>query len=110
MNFILGISKRCCPVCSHLLHVLQQALPGKVFNTPGSHKTIYPCALPPWLPLSIVSKVVSAFWEQLKQVLLEVVRDTTRRQRRKSTGSHGPSPPTRLLQHKGWSRMFPKHG
>src|ERR1700722_17046740 len=108
MNYILGISKRCCPVCSHLLYVLQQALPGKVFNTPGSHKTVYPCALPPWLPLPIIARITSAFWEQLKRVLLDVVRDSTRRERRKSTGSHGPAHPARLNPHKGWSHML-KH-
>src|ERR1700722_9317007 len=107
MNYILGISKRCCPVCSHLLYALQGSLPGAVFNTPGSHKTVYPCTLPPWLPAPIIVQIVLAFWEQLRKVLLDVLRNSVRRERRKSTGSHGATP-TNLYQHGGWIEMLSK--
>ncbi|KAF8237201.1 hypothetical protein L208DRAFT_557306, partial [Tricholoma matsutake] len=92
---ILGVSKRCCPVCSHLLSV---ALPPHIadlipFVIKGSHTTITPCSLPDCLPRPILKDMVEVFGEQLR-VVLDNLASTNAAVRRRSlsTGTQRISP------------------
>ncbi|KAL6299847.1 hypothetical protein BKA93DRAFT_804740 [Sparassis latifolia] len=61
----LGVSKRCCPVCTAVLvHIGGKSKVSK-FKVRGTHATVSACALPPWLPLSIIQKIVSLFRDEL---------------------------------------------
>lgn len=65
---IAGISKPCCPACTLLLEYLFLDNP-QPMHTCGSHHTIYPCSLPPWLPIEIIEKMVTTFGDILKRML-----------------------------------------
>ncbi|RPB19109.1 hypothetical protein L211DRAFT_853513 [Terfezia boudieri ATCC MYA-4762] len=57
----IGVSKRCCPVCTKLLRLLtppctsECADNGMVFS---SHQNVYPTALPPYLPKKIAVQLL----------------------------------------------------
>jgi hypothetical protein len=88
----IGVSKRCCPVCTQLLDILfpQQA---ERLHLVGSHRTIYPCSLPPWMPVDVVQKMVDIFGAMLREILQEL---TEPGKGRTSGDSAGFSPGTSL--------------
>lgn len=85
---IIGVSKRCCPVCYHLLSLI--AGQDKNFVVQGSHKTVSPCTLPVWLPENIVDSMNIDFGQQLRHELIKRMESAeTWRKRTDSTGSGG---------------------
>ena len=104
----IGVSKRCCPVCTKLLSLLSkhsqmhaaaavvngsgdEAVGGvPVFHEPeltvlNSHANIYPTALPPFLPKEVAEELV--WW--LEGMLRNAVKKVVKRERRGSSGSAG---------------------
>lgn len=71
----MGVSKRCCPVCAHLLRLLSTCN-GKRFVTTGEHSTITPCSLPEWLPAHIIKEMVVEFGSRLRRELVELLQRT----------------------------------
>ena len=65
------MSKRCCPVCAHLLKLLKTHS-GENFVITGEHSTITPCTLPEWLPEPIINQMVKAFALRLRKELVEL--------------------------------------
>ncbi|CAL1712881.1 unnamed protein product [Somion occarium] len=77
----IGISQRCCPVCTKLLDYLPldgENNPLSLSSRPkfiqerfgiqvarGSHTKISPCALPPWLPDSVIQNMLTHFEREL---------------------------------------------
>jgi hypothetical protein len=41
----------------------------------GTHRTVYPCSLPPWLPKNIIEKMVSIYEDELRTILYNLVRE-----------------------------------
>jgi hypothetical protein len=80
---MLGISKRCCPVCAFLI----QKLGGFVIR--GAHKSVTGCSLPPWLPNDTKKIMVDEFGRRLRMLLDNILfpDETTETEGRKSTGS-----------------------
>jgi hypothetical protein len=80
---LLGISKRCCPVCAFLIKHLQG------FVIRGEHKTVHPCSLPPWLPEKDMQVMVNEFAKRLRNALDELLfsEPQTESQARLSSGS-----------------------
>lgn len=62
----VGISKRCCPVCTKLLEILDPADPVAISS---SHKVVYACSLPPWIPEDRADIVIQHFVRELKETL-----------------------------------------
>ena len=67
---VIGVSKRCCPVCQQLLNILTT---GKPFVVRGSHTKISSCTLPTWLPENIVNSMNIIFGSQLRGELSELI-------------------------------------
>jgi hypothetical protein len=67
---VIGVSKRCCPVCKQLLSILTT---GKLFIVRGSHTNISPCTLPTWLPKNYIDTMNSMFGSQLRGELCELI-------------------------------------
>jgi len=67
---VIGVSKRCCPVCTVLLRILfRQQQP---MSTPGSHNTIYSCSLPLYLHVDVIQEMVDIFGTHLRGLLRKV--------------------------------------
>jgi hypothetical protein len=87
---MIGVSKRCCPVCAALLRFLgANSMPGPI-RILGSHRTMTPCSLPPFLPESAIEATVTSFERELGRVITKLrlqmqIEDQTRR--RSSTSS-----------------------
>ncbi|KAF8427517.1 hypothetical protein EV426DRAFT_699353 [Tirmania nivea] len=98
----IGVSKRCCPVCTKLLSLLSKHSQGQIEAIMGgsgnrgmpvlhqpelkvlnSHRNIYPTALPPFLPKEVAEELVKWLEGLLKQAVEKVVK----RERRGSSGS-----------------------
>ncbi|KAF8870949.1 hypothetical protein BD779DRAFT_1478537 [Infundibulicybe gibba] len=77
----IGVSKRCCPVCSAILEELS---PYQAINTLGSHRTLMPCALPDTLPPEVVDRILHRFERQLASAL----RDLYQRSKHSRKGFH----------------------
>src|SRR5947209_14074215 len=81
MEHVIGVSKRCCPVCARLLTILSESAWYKDLATPfkfrASHGNISGCSLPPWLPTEIHKRMVKEFGEELKQCLEKLRRIDT---------------------------------
>jgi hypothetical protein len=71
------VSKRCCPVCSHLLRLLNEHC-GAKFVISDEHTNITPCALPEWLPGKIVRLMVLEFSHRLREELTELRQKSIR--------------------------------
>lgn len=52
----LGVSTRCCPVCSMLLKITARRL-SITIRSPEQHATYYACVLPPWLPARYADEI-----------------------------------------------------
>ena len=110
----IGISKRCCPVCISLLQRLgsdNYSGTGPI-HVIGSHRTVTPCTLPPWLPDEVIDEILLSFELELARVLnrayelklkLDSQADEGQRSSMSSTGSADSHPypsddqPGRLL-------------
>ncbi|KAF8448123.1 hypothetical protein BGX38DRAFT_1190404, partial [Terfezia claveryi] len=83
----IGVSKRCCPVCTKLLSLLskhsQRQIQAMMAKRLDSHGNIYPTALPPFLPKEVAEELVRWLEGLLKQAVNKVVK----RERRGSSGS-----------------------
>jgi hypothetical protein len=66
----VGVSKRCCPSCAHLLGLLDR------FIYTHSHNTITPCSLPESLSLLTIVRMVTKFGDQLIDDLLDLKAHT----------------------------------
>ena len=80
---LLGISKRCCPVCAYLI----QHLGGIVIW--GGQKTVTACSLPLWLPETDMQVMIEEFAKRLRKALdnLLLTELLTESQVQVSTGS-----------------------
>jgi hypothetical protein len=72
----MGVSKRCCPVCAFLLHLLNKHYNTK-FVISDEHTNITSCALPEWIPGDIVSKMVVEFSRRLRRELTKLQSRTS---------------------------------
>ncbi|RPA84798.1 hypothetical protein BJ508DRAFT_303550 [Ascobolus immersus RN42] len=69
----IGVSKRSCPVCFTILDELYKHYEVQdVVNAGATHRVIFPCALPPGLPLQVAKNVVSRFRGLLKLRIAEL--------------------------------------
>ena len=57
---ILGVSKRCCPVCRSILQALHPGL-GEPLGNLDSHPQVFPSAFPPGLPGVVTERVVEEY-------------------------------------------------
>jgi hypothetical protein len=88
---VIGVSKRCCPVCQHLLHLLGNGKEGQ-FVIKNSHQSVTACTLPLWLPADYVDSMNKHFGGQLRRELVELFCSKEGgRSRSQSTGSHTQS-------------------
>jgi len=70
---MLGVSKRCCPVCARLLSLLKtNNLKRPKFLTTGNHTTISACTLPECLPQQIIDQMVVEFGLRLRKELVNL--------------------------------------
>jgi hypothetical protein len=71
---VIGVSKRCCPVCRYFLSLLSlrgdPATTGIV--TPGFHDTISTCTLPEWTPEPWVDAMNLTFGQLLRNELMKI--------------------------------------
>ncbi|KAF8422235.1 hypothetical protein EV426DRAFT_606640, partial [Tirmania nivea] len=80
----IGVSKRCCPICTKLLSLLTHphrdtlTVPLTVLC---SHPNIYPTSLPPLLPFDVAERLVIWLERLLKNELVKLVK-----KKRRSTG------------------------
>src|ERR1700742_2435284 len=89
---IIGVSKRCCPVCYTLIKNLSTTTkPGFVIK--GSHGAITACTLPEWLPLGHVNDMNKHFGDMLRIELSKLMQSniTSLRKRNVSSGSRAAS-------------------
>jgi hypothetical protein len=70
---VIGVSKRCCPVCQQLLNIFNSLTPEKPFIVRGSHSKITACTLPTWLPENFVNSMNNIFGSQLRGELSELI-------------------------------------
>jgi len=64
---VIGVSKRCCPICDHFLNILRPR--DDQFLVRGRHGKISACTLPPWTPSLIVDNMNLKFGTILLQDL-----------------------------------------
>lgn len=82
---IIGISKRCCPACEQLLHLLAGQDP---FLVRGFHSTVTACTLPVWLPPRVVDAMNASFGLTLREELIKFMDcPELARNRTQSSGS-----------------------
>lgn len=72
---VIGLSKRCCPLCQCLLDLL--TFNEAPFLIRGSHSAITACALPAWLPEKIVRQMNRIFGVQLRRELIKLLNQPT---------------------------------
>lgn len=90
----IGVSRRSCPACAKLLSLLKQEVP---LIQPSSHRQIYVCALPPWLPEKFVQDMVMEFWTDLAWQL-PVLIIALRKQKTRPQVNAGASASSNLSQ------------
>lgn len=71
---VIGVSKRCCPVCAHLLNLLSTSHHDpdrrEHFIIKGTHNSITGCSMPTWLPADILKNMNDRFALELRNELL----------------------------------------
>ncbi|KAF8421705.1 hypothetical protein EV426DRAFT_196340 [Tirmania nivea] len=97
----IGVSKRCCPICTKLLSLLTPSqtdttIPPEPLTVLCAHSNIYPTSLPPLLPPDVAEHLVSWLEELLKDELVNLVKKKRRlsavsAKRTKSQHSEGES-------------------
>ena len=96
----IGVSKRCCPVCTKLLsllsaHITPPASPTITHDQHASfrvllaHENIYPTALPPFTPIEVAQELVKWLEDLLKASIDKIVNAERKRMRSGSTSSQG---------------------
>lgn len=60
-------------MCDTLFSVLHNGGYTDKLHKPSSHRQIYPCSLPPWLPRGVVDKMLQIFKDMLLAVLNDAV-------------------------------------
>ena len=92
---VIGVSKRCCPVCHHLLPLLAHGRdddPPNDFLVEKIHRTVTPTTLPIWLSKHVVEDMNKKFGAQLRAEMVKLMNASEGyRKRNSSTGSGGPS-------------------
>jgi len=73
---IVGVSKRCFPVCARVLGLLKPNKFDKFFTT-GIHTTITACTLPECLPEKIIDQLVLEFGLRLRRELVNLQETAT---------------------------------
>lgn len=81
---LLGVSKRCCPICARLLSLLK-ANNQDSFLTTGNHSTISACTLPESLPQKIIDQMVMEFGLRLRKELVNLQKTNEVRRARVRT-------------------------
>lgn len=98
---VIGVSKRCCPACSHFLDLLAQQHVRRLgeghgnkqleviqpFRVRGSHSNVSGCTLPLWTPSHIVDDMNATFGSHLRKALVTLMPAAPFRSRRNSGGS-----------------------
>jgi hypothetical protein len=88
---VIGVSKRCCPVCRRFLAYLSlDGKPNTSIVVSGFHNTISSCTLPEWTPEFLVDRMNITFGQLLRKELAKLSREVILqkyRSRRQSTGS-----------------------
>ncbi|PPQ96651.1 hypothetical protein CVT26_010633 [Gymnopilus dilepis] len=84
---IIGISKRCCPVCWKLLEVLTYDNAQVRYVVAGFHSEFSACSLPPWLAKLAVEHLVDFFGNSLRPLLIKLAINEPVRGRKESSGS-----------------------
>jgi hypothetical protein len=69
----LAVSKLCCLVCWHLLHIMRGDGRASKFAVRGYHYNFYPVDLPIWLPRPVWIQMVETFWGYLKRELIQYI-------------------------------------
>ncbi|RPA81352.1 hypothetical protein BJ508DRAFT_113699 [Ascobolus immersus RN42] len=67
----LGVSKRCCPVCSIVTHWVQLRLQRGYIRTGSCYQEFPACSLPPWLPEEILDEILELVATMCRQILSE---------------------------------------
>ncbi|RPA74940.1 hypothetical protein BJ508DRAFT_380319 [Ascobolus immersus RN42] len=71
----IGVSKRSCPVCFAVLDETYKYYGvDNTVSAGASHRFIFPCSMPPGLPLRVMEKVVKKFGGLLREELLKIMR------------------------------------
>jgi hypothetical protein len=86
-GYAIGVSKRCCPVCSYLLRLLNEHC-GAKFVISDEHTYVSPCALPVWLPENIVRLMVLEFSGRLREELIKLQVESKNQLRGRADTSH----------------------
>jgi hypothetical protein len=86
----IGVSKRCCPVCTVALNFLSHAKGSSSdkFYIRGSHTTVSGCTLPAFLPRHIRSEIGLLFGARLRVALEGLYNRHTFAKRPTSAESH----------------------
>ncbi|KIJ89769.1 hypothetical protein K443DRAFT_126671 [Laccaria amethystina LaAM-08-1] len=88
---VIGVSKRCCPVCRRFLAYLSlDGNPVTSIVTPGFHNTITSCTLLEWTPEFLVDHMNITFGQLLRKELAKLSREVilqNYRSHRQSSGS-----------------------
>ena len=71
-EYNISVSKFCCPVCWELLEVLSETNDNLKFVVRSHHCNLYPVCLPPWLPDSVLEKMIERFKKKLYDKLCEL--------------------------------------
>ena len=110
----IGVSKRCCPVCTKLLQLLEISLTSEGednvrYRSPAmvssSHQNFYPTALPPYLPQAVAFQLLAWLEGLVKNAVERLVQNGRlararsqeaarqgKEERAKSADSKGDSP------------------
>ena len=89
---MIGVSKRCCPVCSCILVELSRHNRSRPLRVLGVHGSIYPCTIPPGLPTAVAEAVASVLEGMLSAALYDVYRVDKHKERRDSVSSTDSHP------------------
>ena len=90
---MIGVSKRCCPACYHLLSLLRNESPKpRPFIVRAVHKKVSGCTMPIWLAKRIAKDMNKKFGGLLRAELINLM-DVSEgyRKRCSSSGSGGPA-------------------
>ena len=82
----IGVSKRCCPVCAHLLTILKTR-EGMPYIITGKHSKVTACSLPRSLSKDFIDNMISEFGMQLRKELVLLMQGAEGRSRTHSLDS-----------------------
>jgi hypothetical protein len=87
----LAIAKLCCPVCWHLLALMDP--PIRRFGVQGHHLKMIPTQLPPWIPVTDARAMLDTFQRKLCDELSIMLEKSSRN----CHASETPSSPTQTI-------------